>query len=63
MNDNELIFLSVLVVTLIGFFVFGMFHIKKMLLQEKNILRAIMLPLILGFILALGLLIVAFGLM
>lgn len=63
MNDKELIFLSVVVFTLIAFFVFGMFHIKKMLLQEKNILRAIMLPLVLGFVLALGLLVVAFGFM
>ncbi len=63
MNDSQLTFLSVVVVVLIAFFVFGMWHIRRMLAKEQSILKAIMLPLILGFILALGLLVTAFGLM
>jgi hypothetical protein len=63
MNDSQFTFLAVVIVALIAFFVFGMYHIRKMLAKEQNILRAIMLPLIVGFILAVGLLITAFGLM
>lgn len=62
MNDTNFTFLSIVVVVFIGFFVFGMFHIRKMLEKEQNILKAIMLPLIVGFILAVGLLVVSFAL-
>lgn len=63
MNDSQLTFLSIVVIVLIAFFIFGMFHIRKMLTKEQSILRAILLPLIIGFILAVGLLVTAFALM
>lgn len=58
--DNTLL-LSLIVVAVIGFFVFGMFYIRRRLEKEDNILKAILLPLIVGFILALILLVISFG--
>lgn len=58
--DNTIL-LSLIVVAVIGFFVFGMFYIRRRLEKEDNILKAILLPLIVGFILALILLVISFG--
>ncbi len=60
---NDTVLLSITVFSVIGLFVFGMLHIKKMLREEKSVLRAIALPLIVGFILAVILLFVSFGMM
>lgn len=58
--DNTLL-LSLIVIAVIGLFVFGMFYIRRQLEKEKNILKAILVPLIVGFILAVILLVISFG--
>lgn len=63
MTNTELYFLIATVISVMVAFIFGMFYIKKKLQEEKSILKAVALPLLVGFVLALLLLVVAFGMM
>ena len=63
MNNTQLYFLIAAVISVMAAFIFGMFYITKKLKEEKSVLNAVALPLIVGFCLAIILLVVAFGMM
>jgi len=62
MENNTLYLLIAVVIAVMGGFVFGMFYIKKKLQEGKSIGKVIALPLIVAFVFALLLLVIAFGL-
>lgn len=62
MDNSDTVLLSLVVFSVIGFFVFGMLYIKKMLRKEQSVLRAIAVPMLVGFVLGAILLFYAFSL-
>lgn len=63
MDDKSFYIMAAIVVILLTGFVFGMHVIRKNLQKGKSVVKAVVFPLLFGFILAIGMLILAFSYM